>query len=82
MKKAQRTNARDALRKVITPGSRVFFSMAASQPQTLLNALADDHDFYRDVEIVNIYLFADHPLAKPGMESEPLPIVKTENVVA
>ena len=69
MKKAHKTNARNALRKTITPGSRVFFSMAAAQPQTLLNALVDDYDFYRDVEIVNIYLFADHPLAKPGMRS-------------
>ncbi len=69
MKKTHKTNARNALRKTITPGSRVFFSMAAAQPQTLLNALADDFDFYRDVEIVNMYLFTDHPLAKPGMES-------------
>jgi 4-hydroxybutyrate CoA-transferase len=69
MKKAQWTNARDALRQAITPGSRIFFSMAAAQPQTLLQALAEDYDYYRNVEVINSYIMADHPLAKPGMES-------------
>jgi hypothetical protein len=69
MKKAQWTNARDALRQAIKPGARIFFSIAASQPQTLLQALANDYEYHRDVEVINSYLMADHPLAKPGMES-------------
>jgi 4-hydroxybutyrate CoA-transferase len=69
MKKAQWSSARDALRQAITPGSRIFFSIAAAQPQTLLQALAQDYDNYRDVEVINSYIMAEHPLAKPGMES-------------
>jgi acyl-CoA hydrolase len=69
MKKAQWTNARDALRQAIKPGARIFFSIAASQPQTLLQALANDYEYHRDVEVINSYLMADHPLAKPGMGS-------------
>jgi 4-hydroxybutyrate CoA-transferase len=69
MKEAQWTNARDALRQAIKPGSRIFFSIAASQPLTLLQALADDYEYHRDVEVINSYMMADHPLAKPGMES-------------
>lgn len=69
MEKGTWSGARDALRRTITPGSRIFFSMAAAQPQTLLQALAGDHEFYRNVEVVNILLLTDHPLTKPGMQS-------------
>jgi len=69
MEKGKWLNARDALRRAIHPRCRIFFSMAAAQPQTLLHALAEDHEFYREVEVINIYLLTDHPLAKPGMEA-------------
>ncbi len=67
MKKAKWSGAREALRQTIKPDSRIYFSMAASQPQALLQALAEDHESYRNVEVINIYLLTDHPLAKPGM---------------
>ena len=69
MEKGTWAGAREALRRTITSGSRIFFSMAAAQPQTLLQALAGDHDFYRNVEVVSILLLTDHPLTKPGMQS-------------
>ena len=69
MKAAQWYNARDALRKAIKPGDRLFFSIASGQPQTLLQALAEDFEFYRNVEVINGVLLAEHPLAKKGLES-------------
>ena len=69
MKTPQWCPARDALRKAIRPGDRIFFSIASGQPQTLLQALAEDFEFYRDVEVINGILLAEHPLAKKGMES-------------
>jgi 4-hydroxybutyrate CoA-transferase len=69
MKPPQWCPARDALRKAIKPGDRIFFSIASGQPQTLLQALAEDFEFYRDVEVINGILLAEHPLAKKGMES-------------
>jgi len=69
MKSAQRYNARDALRKAIKPGDRLFFSIASGQPQTLLQALAEDFEFYRNVEVINGVLLAEHPLSKKGLES-------------
>jgi len=69
MKKGTWLNAREALRRAITPGSRIFFSMASAQPQTLLRTLAADHSYYQNVEVLNVYPVADHPLAKPGLES-------------
>ncbi len=69
MKTPQWCPARDALRKAIKPGDRIFFSIASGQPQTLLQALAEDFEFYRDVEVINGILLAEHPLAKQGMES-------------
>ena len=69
MKTPQWCPARDALRKAIRPGDRIFFSIASGQPQTLLQALAEDFEFYRDVEVINGILLAEHPLAKQGMES-------------
>jgi len=69
MKTPQWCPARDALRKAIKPGNRIFFSIASGQPQTLLQALAEDFEFYRDVEVINGILLAEHPLAKQGMES-------------
>lgn len=69
MKKGRWAAAKDALRQAVRPGSRVFFSMASAQPQTLLQALAEDAAHYREVEILNVYPVADHPLAKPGLES-------------
>ena len=69
MKTPQWCPARDALRKAIKPGNRIFFSIASGQPQTLLQALAEDFEFYRDVEVINGILLAEHPLAKKGMES-------------
>jgi len=69
MKTPQWCTAREALRKAIKPGDRIFFSIASGQPQTLLQALADDFEFYRDVEVINGVLLAEHPLAKKGMES-------------
>jgi 4-hydroxybutyrate CoA-transferase len=69
MGKGTWSGAREALRRTITPGSRIFFSMAAAQPQTLLQALAEDHSYYQNVEVLNVYPVADHPLAKPNLES-------------
>ena len=69
MEKGTWSGAREALRRTITPGSRIFFSMASAQPQTLLQALAEDHPYYQNVEVLNVYPVADHPLAKPGLES-------------
>lgn len=62
-------NAREALRQAIRPGDRIFFSIAAAQPQTLLQALAEDFESYQNVEIINGYLLAGHPLAKEGLLS-------------
>ena len=69
MKNPQWCAAREALRKAIRPGDRIFFSIASGQPQTLLQALAEDFEFYRDVEVINGILLAEHPLAKKGMEA-------------
>ncbi len=69
MKKGTWSGAREALRRAITPGSRIFFSMASAQPQTLLEALAEDYSYYQNVEVLNVYPVAEHPLAKPGLES-------------
>ncbi|MDH4266114.1 MAG: hypothetical protein OEW45_10795, partial [Deltaproteobacteria bacterium] len=69
MKKAKRCSAREALREAIRPGDRIFFSIASGQPQTLLQALADDFEYYQNVEVINGYLLAEHPLAKEGLES-------------
>lgn len=69
MEKGKWSNARDALRRAVTPGARIFFSMASAQPQTLLRTLAEDHSHYQNVEVLNVYMVADHPLAKPGLES-------------
>ena len=69
MKAAQRYSAREACRKAIKSGDRIFFSIASGQPQTLLQALAEDFEFYKDVEVINGVLMAEHPLAKKGLES-------------
>jgi len=69
MKTPQWCTAREALRKAITPGDRIFFSIASGQPQTLLRALAEDFEYHRDVEVINGVLMAEHPLAKKGMEA-------------
>ena len=69
MKSAKWCNARDALRQAIQPGDRVFFSIASGQPQTLLRVLAEDFAYYRNVEVVNGYLLAEHPLARAGLET-------------
>jgi 4-hydroxybutyrate CoA-transferase len=69
MKGARWFRAREALRKAIRPGDRIFFSIASGQPQTLLQALAEDFEFYKDVEVINGVLLADHPLAKEGLEA-------------
>jgi 4-hydroxybutyrate CoA-transferase len=69
MKSAKWCNARDALRQAIQPGDRVFFSIASGQPQTLLRVLAEDFEYYQNVEVVNGYLLAEHPLARVGLES-------------
>ncbi len=69
MQKGAWSGAREALRRTITPGSRIFFSMASAQPQTLLQALAEDHPYYQNVEVLNVYPVSAHPLAKPGLGS-------------
>lgn len=69
MKAGKWMNARDALRRAIRPGDRIFFPIAAAQPQTLLQALADDFESYHNVEVINGYLLAHHPLAKKGLQS-------------
>ena len=69
MEKAKWLNAPDALRQAIQPGSRVFFSMASAQPQTLLQALAEDSSYYQNVEVLNAVPVVENPLAKPGLES-------------
>ena len=69
MKSAKWCNARDALRQAIQPGDRVFFSIASGQPQTLLRMLAEDFEYYQNVEVINGYLLAEHPLARVGLQS-------------
>jgi 4-hydroxybutyrate CoA-transferase len=69
MKNPKWNSPRDALRKAIKPGDRIFFSIASGQPQTLLQALAEDFEYYRNVEVINGVLLAEHPLAKKGLES-------------
>ncbi len=69
MKSGKWCSAREALRQAIRPGDRIFFSIASGQPQTLLQALAEDSEFYRDVEVINGILLAEHPLAKKGLQS-------------
>src|SRR4030065_313062 len=69
MKSGKWCRPREALRQAIKPGDRIFFSIASGQPQTLLQALAEDFEFYRDVEVINGILLAEHPLAKKGLES-------------
>ena len=69
MKSAKWCNARDALRQAIQPGDRIFFSIASGQPQILLRTLAEDFKYYRNVEVINGYLLAEHPLARVGLES-------------
>lgn len=61
--------AREALCQAIRPGDRLFFSIASGQPQTLLQALAEDFEYYRDVEVFSGYLLAEHPLAKKELAS-------------
>ncbi|OPY86624.1 MAG: Propionyl-CoA:succinate CoA transferase [Smithella sp. PtaU1.Bin162] len=61
--------AGDALRQAIKMGDRVFFSIASGEPRTLLRAMAEDHEYYKDVEIINGFLLAEHPLARRGFES-------------
>jgi len=58
-----------ALRQAIKPGDRVYFSIASGEPLSLLCALAEDYKYYRDVEVINGILFAEHPLAAKGLES-------------
>ncbi|MBM4331381.1 MAG: acetyl-CoA hydrolase/transferase family protein [Deltaproteobacteria bacterium] len=67
--KAKKCSAREALRQAIKPGDRVFFSIASGQPQSLLQALAEDFEHYHNVEVVSGYLLTEHPLARPGFES-------------
>lgn len=62
-------NAREALRRAIKPGDRLFFSIASGQPQTLLHALAEDFELYRNVEVYSGYLLTEHPLAKKEFAS-------------
>jgi 4-hydroxybutyrate CoA-transferase len=69
MKSAKWCNAREALRQAIKPGDRVFFSIASGQPQTLLHALAEDFEYYKNVEVISGFLLGEHPLAKKGLES-------------
>jgi len=69
MKSVKWCNARDALRQAIQPGDRVFFSIASGQPQTLLNALAEDFEYYKNVDVISGFLLGEHPLAKKGMQS-------------
>ena len=69
MKSAKWCHARDALRQAIQPGDRVFFSIASGLPQTLLGVLAEDFAYYQNVEVINGYLLAEHPLARLGLQS-------------
>lgn len=69
MKSGKWCSSREALRQAIKSGDRIFFSIASGQPQTLLRALAEDFEFYKDVEVINGVLLAGHPLAKKGLEA-------------
>ncbi len=69
MKSGKWSKAHDALRQAIKPGDRLFFSIACGQPQTLLEAMAEDFQYYKDVEVINGVLLTEHPLAKKGFES-------------
>lgn len=61
--------AREALRRAIKPGDRVFFSIASGQPQTLLQTLAEDFEYYQNVQVFSGYLLTEHPLAKKELSS-------------
>ncbi len=69
MEKGKRCSARDALRQAIRPGDRVFFSIASGQPQSLLRAMAEDFEYYKNVEVVSGVLLTEYPLSKKGLES-------------
>ena len=69
MRMGEWSSAREALRRAIGPGDRIFFSIASGQPRTLLRALAEDFEYYRDVEVINGVLLAEHPLAAKGLEA-------------
>lgn len=69
MRTAKWLNAQEALREAIHPGSRVFFPIGSGQPQTLLQALAEDFSHYQGVEVISGVLVADLPIAKKGLET-------------
>lgn len=63
------SSGREALRKAIKPGDRVFFSLASGEPRTLLQIMAKDYEYYRNVEILNGIILSEHPLAKKGFDA-------------
>jgi len=69
MKEGKWCSAREALRQAIKPGDRIFFPIAAAQPQTLLQEMADDFEYYKDVEVISGYLLVEHPLAREELKS-------------
>lgn len=62
-------SAQEALWEAIHPGNRVFFPIGSGQPQTLLQALADDFAHYQNVEVVSGVLVAELPIVKKGLQS-------------
>ncbi len=50
-------------------GQPGFFPIGSGQPQTLLQALADDFSHYQDVEVISGVLVADLPIVKKGLET-------------
>ncbi|MCX5907854.1 MAG: 4-hydroxybutyrate CoA-transferase, partial [Deltaproteobacteria bacterium] len=69
MKAGKWCSAQEALRTAIQPGNRVFFPIGSGQPQTLLQALADDFAYYRDVEVISGVLVAGLPIVQKGLQS-------------
>jgi 4-hydroxybutyrate CoA-transferase len=68
MCKGKWCSAQEALREAIQPGNRVFFPIGSGQPQTLLQALAEDASHYRNVELISGVLVAELPVVRQGLE--------------
>ena len=57
-------NANAAIRKAIRNGNRVIISQACGEPQTLLEALAEEIENFKNIEIVSGLLLHDYEFLK------------------
>jgi len=61
------TTAEQAVRR-IKSGDRVAFSHSVGEPTHLIDAMMNNREAYRDVEIVHMVPMGESPYAQPGME--------------